>query len=297
MIEYFRENIGQVSDGLLFGLGLLTVYFGAVITGAIIRSLGGAGSAGLTVLGRYAAGWFDYVRGDDRGTINVTLNMVVDNHLKFDTLVADRRLWYVWPNAYRVSLIRRAAKRTTKDNPVVMFAEQRARPRTIVERMRRGVGERITDAVASVRITENGRSQRVPRVREDDYRTTYAPLISLVAEKCTNDDSIDLAIGRPMDEYRFVIALTFEQLDSRRARHLRAMVILEPMLLALSEELPRVDYEEHKTRYRTLLAIAREYRAHPERFGVVKVWRPKNIGAHAPNPAAAVPNIALGALR
>jgi hypothetical protein len=297
MIEYFRENVSQVSDGLLFGLGLLTVYFGAVITGAIIRSLGGAGSAGLTVLGRYAAGWFDYVRGDDRGTINITLNMVVDNHLKFDTLVADRRLWYVWPNAYRVSLIRRAAKRTTKDNPVVMFAEQRARPRTIVERMRRGVGERITDAVASVKITENGRSQRVPRVREDDYRTTYAPLISLVAEKCTNDDSIDLAIGRPMDEYRFVIALTFEQLDSRRARHLRAMVMLEPMLLALPEELPRVDYEEHKTRYCTLLAIAREYRAHPERFGVVKVWRPKNISAHAPNPAAAVPNIALGALR
>jgi hypothetical protein len=292
MLEYLRENVSQVSDGLLFGLGLLTVYFGAVITGAIIRSLGGAGSMGLTVLGRYAAGWFDYVRGDDRGTINVTLNMVIDNHLKFDTLVADRRLWYVWPNAYRISLIRRAAKRTTKDNPVVMFAEQRARPRTIVERMRRGVGERITDAVASVRVTENGRSQRVPRIREDDYRAIYAPLISLVAEKCTNEFSIDLALGRPMDEYRFVIALTFEQLDSRRARHLRAMVILEPMLLALPEELPRVDYEEHKTRYGTLLAIAREYRAHPERFGVVKVWRPKNT-AHAPNPAAAVPAAAF----
>jgi hypothetical protein len=178
-----------------------------------------------------------------------------------------------------------------------MFAERRARPRTIVERMRRGVGERITDAVASVRITENGRSQRVPRVREDDYRATYAPLISLVAEKCTNDDSIDLAIGRPMDEHRFVIALTFEQLDSRRARHLRAMVILEPMLLALPDALPRVDYEEHKTRYRTLLVIAREYRAHPERFGVVKVWRPKLSHMAAPNPATAVPNVALGALR
>jgi hypothetical protein len=176
-----------------------------------------------------------------------------------------------------------------------MFAE--TRPRTLVGKMRRGVGERITDAVASVRITENGRSQRVPRIREDDYRATYAPLISLISEKCSNDDSIDLAIGRPMDEHRFVIALTFEQLDSRRARHLRAMVILEPMLLALPDELPRVDYEEHKTRYCTLLAIAREYRAHPERFGVVKVWRPKNMGAHAPNPAAAVPNIALGALR
>jgi len=74
-----------------------------------VRSLGGAGSMGLTVLGRYATGWFDYVRGDDRNTINVTLNMVVDNHLKFDTIVADRRIWYVWPNAYRVSLLRRAA--------------------------------------------------------------------------------------------------------------------------------------------------------------------------------------------
>src|SRR5258708_28701213 len=117
MFAYLRENVSQVSDGLLFGLGLLTVYFGAVITGAIIRSLGGAGSAGLTVLGRYAAGWFDYVRGVDRGTINVTLNMVEDNHLKFDTLITDRRLLYVWPHAYRVSLIPLASKRTTKDNP------------------------------------------------------------------------------------------------------------------------------------------------------------------------------------
>jgi hypothetical protein len=274
MLAYLRDNVSELSDGLLFGLGLLTVYLGAVVTGAIIRSLGGAGSAGLTVLGRYATGWFDYVRGDDRNTINVTLNMVVDNHLKFDTIVADRRIWYVWPNAYRVSLIRRAARRTTRDNPVIMFPEAPQRPRGVVARMRRGVGERITEAVASVKISENGRSQRVPRIREDDYRATYAPLISLISEKCTNDDSIDLAIGRPMEEHRFVIALTFEQLDSRRARHLRAMVVWEPMLLELPEELPRVDFEEHKTRYRTLLAIAREYRAHPERFGVVKVWRP-----------------------
>jgi hypothetical protein len=58
-----------------------------------------------------------------------------------------------------------------------------------------------------------------------------------------------------------------------------------------------VDYEEHKTRYRTLLAIARAYRAHPERFGVVKVWRPRQLHAAAPNPAVAVPNAALDALR
>ena len=121
MRSYLSENASQILDGLLFGLGILAVYLGAVLTGAIIRSLGGAGSKGLTFLGRYATGWFDYVRGDDRNTINVTLNMVVDGHLKFDTIVADRRVWYVWPNAYRVHLIRRAAKRTTSENPVIMF--------------------------------------------------------------------------------------------------------------------------------------------------------------------------------
>jgi hypothetical protein len=268
MTENVLQSVGQVQDGLLFGLGLLTVYLGAVITGVLIRSLGGAGSIGLTFLGRYVTGWFDYVRGNDRATVNVTLNMVIDNHLKFDTLVADRRLWYVWPNAYRVHLIRKAAKRTTKDNPVILFAE---------EKPRRGIGRRITETVASVRISENGRSERVPLIRDDDYRATYAPLIALVAEKCTDEGAIDLAIGRPMEEHRFVIALTFEQLDRRRARHLRAMVMYEPMLLGLPEELPRVDFEEHKTRYRTLLSIAKQYRAHPERFGVVKMWRPKRM--------------------
>jgi hypothetical protein len=43
--------------------------------------------------------------------------------------------------------------------------------------------------------------------------------------------------------------------------------------------MPRVDSEEHRTRYRTLLAIARQYREQPERFGVVKVWRPRYVAA------------------
>jgi len=285
MRNYLSENASQIVDGLLFGLGILAVYLGAVLTGAIIRSLGGAGSKGLTVLGRYATGWLDYVRGDDRNTINVTLNTVVDGHLKFDTIVADRRIWSVWPNQYRVLLIRRAAKRTTSDNPVIIFPEAPTAPR------RRSLGGRITDMLASVKVTENGQSQRVRLIREDDYRATYAPLISLVSEKCTNDDSIDLALGRAMNEYRFVIALTFEQLNSRRARHLRAMVMWEPSLLNLPDEMPRVDFEEHKTRYRTLQAISRLYRKHPERFGIVKVWRPKwtdgSIASLVPDAASA----------
>ena len=132
MIDYLRQNIGQIGDGLLFGLGVLAIYLGAVFTGALIRSLGGAGSMGLTIAGRYFQGWIYYLRGDDRNTINVTINMIVNGCLKFDTLVADRRIWYVWPNAYRVQMIRRAAKRTTVENPVLQFPAPSAAPRSLL---------------------------------------------------------------------------------------------------------------------------------------------------------------------
>jgi hypothetical protein len=275
MFGYLSENGSQIFDGLLFGLGVLAVYLGAVLTGALIRSLGGAGSKGITLAGRYMQGWFDYLRGDDRNTINVTLNMIVDNHLKFDTLVADRRIWYVWPNAYRVQMIRRASRRTTFDNPVVLFPENPRRPTSLLGRIRHGWRERVYDMVASSTVVENGRTQRVRLIREDDYKAIYGPLISLVSEKCNNDNAIDVALGRPMEEHRFVIALTFEKLNNRRARHLRAMVIREEALRSLPQDCPRVDFEEHKTRYRTLQAIARQYAASPECFGIVKVWRPK----------------------
>jgi hypothetical protein len=275
MFGYFSESSGQILDGLLFGLGVLAVYLGAVLTGALIRSLGGAGSAGLTMAGRYMQGWFDYLRGDDRNTINVTLNMIVDDHLKFDTLVADRRLWYIWPNSYRVLMIRRAARRTTLDNPVVLFPQSPRAPKSMLGRIRHHWWERVHDVVASSTVVENGKAQRVRLLREDDYKATYGPLISLVSEKCNNDNSIDVALGREMEEHRFVIALTFEKLHNRRARHLRAMVMLEATLRSLPNDCPRVDFEEHKTRYRTLQAIARQYAANPNCFGIVKVWRPK----------------------
>jgi hypothetical protein len=137
----------------------------------------------------------------------------------------------------------------------------------------------INGVLASAHVVENGKSRRVRLIREDDYKATYAPLISLISEKCSNDNAIDLALGRPMQEYSFIIALTFEKLHNRRARHLRAMVMWEQALLDLPDECPRVDFEEHKTRFCTLQAIARQYRANPERFGIVKIWRPKEAAA------------------
>jgi hypothetical protein len=56
----------------------------------------------------------------------------------------------------------------------------------------------------------------------------------------------------------------------------------ERSLLSLPAEPPRFARKEHATRYRTLQEVARQYRAHPERFGVVHLWRPKDLYSIAP---------------
>jgi hypothetical protein len=288
MIDYIRDNASQIADGLLFGLGVLAVYLGAVATGVLIRSLGGAGTKGITIAGRYVQGWFYYLRGDDRDIVNVTLNAIVDDRLRFDTLVADRRIWFVWPNAYRQRLIRIAARQTTEDDPVIRFPQRAPAANSWAGRFRSRCRDMVHNALASVKIVKDGKARRVRLQREDDYTATYGPLISLVSENCSNENAIDLALGRPMDEYRFVIALTYERLTNRRARHLRAMVMWEEGLLGLPAECPRVEKEEHKTRFRTLQAIARQYRAHPERFGIVNVWRPRGT---VPQPPGALGDV------
>ena len=271
------ETLSQVWDGVVFGLGVLAVYLGAILTGTIIRSLGGAGGAGLTFMGKYARGWRAYLRGEENEIVNITLNMVVDNHLKFDTIVADRNVSEVWTNPYHLGLIRAAAKKTTYDNPVVMFQERVEAPKSPFGRLRRRIGKAVLGRMTSAEIVEGGKTKRVFLSRQEIYRATYAPLISLISERVSSDNAIDLAVGRPVEEFRFVIALTYEQLSNRRARHLRAMVLYEPMLVALSDEMPEVDHEEHKTRYRTLLLISRHYRKNPERFGIVRIWRDREL--------------------
>jgi hypothetical protein len=61
------------------------------------------------------------------------------------------------------------------------------------------------------------------------------------------------------------------------------MVMWEGMLKHLPAECPQVDYEEHRTRYRTLQAIARQYAEAPAHFGIVNVWRPKRPGLPTPD--------------
>ena len=136
-------------------------------------------------------------------------------------------------------MIRRArANHTT--NPVVLFPENSRGARNRCWDGCVAAGDVVLhDMCGELECRRERQDPRVRLIREDDYKATYGPLISLVSEKCNNDNAIDLALGRPMDEHRFVIALTFEKLHNRRARHLRAMVIWEEALRSLPPECPR----------------------------------------------------------
>ncbi len=199
MSNYFSANFDQILDGLLFGLGVLAVYLGAVFTGALIRSLGGAGSKGLTVAGRYVTGWVYYLRGDDRDIVNVTLNIIVDNHLKFDTLVADRRTWLVWPNAYRQRLIRLASLRTTEDNPVILFPDDAPLPKSWGGRFRRRCDDMLQDMLATVKIVKDGKTRRVRLQRESDYKADLRPA-DQHHQREMQQRQLDRSCARPGDD-------------------------------------------------------------------------------------------------
>jgi hypothetical protein len=223
-------------DGLLFGLGMFAVWMLAVLGGSIMRSAGTAGGSGLVFAGRWLLGRHQFERNDQSTIVNVTLNTTRGGVLSTDTLVADMPLSSVYQNLYLAMRLRAAGKACTVDDPVVKLT---------------GNGDRTTRAI-------------------------YDPLINLIAEACTNSNSIDLAIGVPVKEHRFVVALTFEKLCHVRSQHFRAMVIYEPELRAFPDELERHERPETRTRFLTLREVARQYRLHPEQFGMVKVWRATN---------------------
>jgi hypothetical protein len=229
-----------ILDGLTFGLGLAMVWIGAVITASIVRSLSIAGGSGILLMTKLATGYWRYKRADASDIVNATLNTLRGGVMSIDTLVSDRLVMEVWPNPYHVRQLWRAARACTEEQPVILFPDG-------------GV---------------------------EDYNHTYDPIVSMIAASCSNEGAIDLALGRPVAEHRFVVALTYEKIKDRRMRHFRAMVVLETEIGAFLEEPgPRLRRPEHTTRLQTLRCIARQYQAHPERFGVVSVWRPAAANA------------------
>jgi hypothetical protein len=111
---------------------------------------------------------------------------------------------------------------------------------------------------------------------DKDVRALYDPLINLIAAACTNSGSVDLAIGRPVAEHRFAVALTFEKLCNVRSQHFRAMVVYEQELMYFPDIGDmRAETREgtQRTRFITLSEVARQYRQRPERFGTIRMWR------------------------
>ena len=275
MIEYLRDNASQILDGLLFGLGVLAVYLGAVFTGALIRSLGGAGSKGLTFAGRYLQGWFYYLRGDDRDIINVTLNIIDDNKLKFDTIVADRRIWSVWPNAFRQAMIRRAARgppRTIRSSSSCRRSRRRRLGRAFVPALRRSIRTMLT----SVKVSTMEVAARAAATRgrlQGDVRPADQPDQREMQQQQFHRSGARPAHGRIPLRHRADLREAQQSACASSARD--GDVGAKPA--QPSGRKPALRTKEHETRFRTLQAIARQYRAHPERFGVVNIWRPKDI--------------------
>jgi hypothetical protein len=195
MTEYL--DISKFFDGFLIAAGIAAAWLLAVISASLIRSFGNAGGSGLMFAIKYVTGMHQYRRGDLSNIVNVTLNTFQGGKLSVDTIVGDKLLQEVWSNVYHCAKLKAAAKRCTEDDPVIKFPL-------------------------------NGSGKR------SDYRLTYDPLISMIAERCTNDGSIGLALGLPSTEHRFVIALTFEVLNDLRSLHFRCMMIAEDELLSIN---------------------------------------------------------------
>jgi hypothetical protein len=230
-------DVSKLFDGLLFAAGMGLLWLGAVLGASIVRSLGAAGGGGLVFAGKYLLGRRQYDRGDQSNIVNITLNTTRGGTLAVDTVVADRTLLDVYPNVYHVARLRAMARLCTHGNPLVCFPAR-----------------------------TNG--------SRDEYRAIYDPLISLIAEACTNSNSIDLALGRPMREHRFVVALTFEKLLGTRSQHFRALMMSEAEVAKFPDHLDTSRWApELVARFETLRSVARMYREHPARFGIVKVWR------------------------
>lgn len=231
-------------SGLAIGVGVWVL---AIFTATMIRSLGALGAIGMLTGGKMFSGWLNYIRGNIGDTVNVTLNTVKNGKLTIDTLVADRLITVVWPNIYLAWRLKKEAKECTELHPVIILQEKDH------GKLAKRFGSRPSTAVSHF---------------------IYGPLISLIAESCANDYSIDLALGIPMFEHRFVVALTYEKLSDMRLQHFRAMVVLEQELVNWPDDDPAFDKPEHATRMKTLRKISQLYKENPADFGIVNMWRP-----------------------
>lgn len=126
----------------------------------------------------------------------------------------------------------------------------------------------------------------IDKVQRAARRTTEAnPLLTLdkddawfLLNAVLNEISEKLAAGHvrrdmglPTHTQRYVLALTYECAGAIRTRKVRAMMIKKETLLNLPKEMPLLDHENHKTRFRTLQVLADQYSRQPVLFAELEV--------------------------
>lgn len=234
-------------DKLVAGFWFAAGSLAALLLTSTMRAFGQGGGKILVYFTGLAQSWFSYKKGTDN-TINVTLNTTRGGVLTIDTWIDEHQLNDIWHNAYHVMRLKKMASLCTVADPLVKFRYKRKNKWAFTP-----FGD-------------------VPK--HNEYRRTYDRLINKIAASITNQNSLDFSLGREMVVHRFVIALTYEKLCDLRSQHFRVMVVREEELLNFPDTV-KFTRPEHETRFETLKAIAQQYKEHPERFGILHVWRPK----------------------
>lgn len=115
---------------------------------------------------------------------------------------------------------------------------------------------------AATRTTED---DPVIPLDEDDYWFFLNASLNELSEKFAFG-FLKRDTGVTAQSVRYVLCLTNEVDGNIRTRKIRAMLIRRELLDKLPEEMPRLESQNHKTRWATLQAMARKRQSHPYMF-------------------------------
>ena len=152
-----------------------------------------------------------------------------------------------------------------------MFRDDLLLIRTILEKDLRDVF--LNDhAVAQVLRAAGNTTETDPLLPLSDDDTWYLlnAVLNEISE-CFALGHVKRDMGADVVSERYLTALTYERAGAMRTHKVRAMVIKKETLLNLPAELPKLESENHRTRFRTLQKLAEEYRVRPGRFLEVEI--------------------------
>lgn len=110
--------------------------------------------------------------------------------------------------------------------------------------------------------------------REKDRRFAYMSVVNHVSS-LFRDGLVALAVGRPVEAIRFLLALTWERDGDMVTQKLRVMVVDRESLLNWPEEMPTLVKPYHSIRHRTMLFLKQQYLEKPETFEEMIVAVPR----------------------